>query len=166
MATNFEEYFKPESERKILYVAIPVPKESKEELLDVLKDKIPKKESESSLTIYAHHSTVEFLGGKTARELELAYPGLVPMVGKDIELIITHYGTYDDKVGAVKCKAFIDGKHYDSLRKDHGTQHITIWTAKGGKPVQSNKIDVWLPLEKEIVFTGKIKPFYANDSDK
>jgi hypothetical protein len=166
MATNFEEYFKPDSDRKILYVAIPVPREAKEEILELLKDKIPNKDEDPSLTIYTHHSTIEFLGGKTGRELELAYPGLLPLIGHDIELLVTHYGTYDEKVGAVKCKVFMDGKHFDSLRKDGAAQHITIWTAKGGKPVQSNKIDVWTPLEKQLTFMGKAKPFYANDSDK
>lgn len=132
-----------ESNRKAIYYGAFLYPESHFELLEAVKDKIPK-----DWVIYAHHMTLLF-GKKKNEEVE-AY--LKSNMGKDVNFGAVELGISDDAM-AVK----IDS----DVPTDNEIPHVTIAVTKGGKPFKSNFITNWTPLEVPVRLKAKINAYYG-----
>lgn len=119
--------------RKSLYSGVFLDEGSKQKLLNVLSDVIPK-----GWKIFAHHMTTVF--GKPMDDTD--------EYGKVVNLTATHVGI-SDMAMAVK----VDG--YPS---SNAIPHITVAVNVngGGKPFMSNKITNWEPLPEEIGLSGVV----------
>jgi hypothetical protein len=115
----------------VLYSAVVLDQASKNYILDIFADRIPK-----GWGPIAHHMTIVFGKGiKDKAEL-----------GKDVVLTATELGI-SDMAMAVKVSG------YESVNK---IPHITIAVnPDGGKAVMSNDITKWQPIKRFIV-TGKV----------
>jgi len=95
--------------------------------------------------VIAHHVTIDLGPAKSH---------LIPYLGKTFDIIATDIGKIDGKVIAVKVEIpELEGTHYFSR-----TPHITLAVNRkaGAKPVQSNDIKKWVPLNKRIKLKGKL----------
>ena len=95
--------------------------------------------------VIAHHVTVDSGPAKNH---------LIPYIGKDFTIIATHIGTLDNKVIAVKVKVPM----FEKIHSFNRTPHITLAVNRsvGAKPVQSNDIKKWVPLNKQINLQGTL----------
>jgi len=131
---------------KVLYSAVVLDEKSHDELLAKFKDSIPE-----GWKTFAHHMTIVF--GKGLPE------DLKGDLGKSVELTVTELGK-SDKAMAVKVEGYPpDKKAFKSTNK---IPHITLAvnTLEGGKPVMSNQITNWSPVEnfkvEEFKVTGTV----------
>lgn len=118
-----------EKKSKVLYSAVVLDKESRDEILDKLDEYIP-----SDWKKIAHHMTIKFGEG-------------VDDVGEEVDLTVTHIGISDMAVAAKV-------KGYTSSNK---IPHVTLAVnPDGGKPVMSNKIEDWKKV-KPFKIKGEVK---------
>jgi len=95
----------------------------------------------------AHHVTIKM--GKLPDEL-------VVQKGKKVDIIVTHIGEIVNKAIAVK----VDINKKLKIEENR-THHITLAVNEKEKikPIMSNKIQKWEPLEKPIKLKGIISEF-------
>ena len=118
-----------EKEKKVLYSAVVLDKDSRDELLDKLDEYIP-----SDWKKIAHHMTIKFGEG-------------VDDVGEEVELTVTDIGISNMAIAAKV-------KGYTSSNK---IPHVTLAVnPDGGKPVMSNKIEDWKKV-KPFKIKGEVK---------
>ena len=118
-----------EETNKILYSAVVLDKDSRDELLDKLDKYIP-----SDWKKIAHHMTIKFGEG-------------VDDVGEEVELTVTDIGISNMAIAAKV-------KGYASSNK---IPHVTLAVnPDGGKPVMSNKIEDWKKV-KQFKIKGEVK---------
>ena len=118
-----------EETNKILYSAVVLDKESRDELLDKLDKYIP-----SDWKKIAHHMTIKFGEG-------------VDKVGEEVDLIVTHIGISNMAIAA-KVKGYTSSNEIP---------HVTLAVnPDGGKPVMSNKIEDWKKV-KQFKIKGEVK---------
>jgi len=127
-----------EYNEKILYSAVVLTPDSKEDLLYFLGNQIP-----SDWKVFAHHMTIVFGKGLDNKN----------DLGKEVTLYATEIGM-SDMAMAVK----VEG--YPSTNK---IPHITlaINVNDGGKPVNSNQIANWKALPKSIKLSGIVREIKA-----
>jgi hypothetical protein len=127
---------------KILYSAVVLDDKSREKLLAKVKQLIP-----NNYEVIAHHMTIK---------LGELYPDQKKLIGLRVRLTVDAFGK-GDKVLAVKC-------HADGIKSDNETPHITIAVdrANGGKPVMSNQITKWYPINRPLLLTGVVTEIKAN----
>lgn len=102
--------------------------------------------------VYCEHCTLEFKPKETSDILQFCKENK----GKTFKLEVTHIG-YSEKAIAVVVKT-----NAPSVNK---VKHITLATnPKGGKPYDSNLIEHWEKLDKNILLSGKIEILYAQSS--
>ncbi|MFW5847547.1 MAG: hypothetical protein ACOCVF_01325 [bacterium] len=118
----------------ISYSAVVLDDRSRDRLIKTLEEQIPE-----GWEIITHHMTINM--GEIKPEYE-------KYLGFDVRLIATHIGI-SDKAMAVKVEGF------DTVNK---IPHITVAINRkeGGKPVMSNQITNWEPLDRNIVLKGKV----------
>ena len=97
-------------------------------------------------TLYGHHMTIVFNDGSEAKQL--VANGLDAILGFTQQLRVDTIGISDEAI------AF--GVSGYKTQNEHA--HITIATAPGVKPVKSNEIVNWLPIDGFYV-TGTINKF-------
>ena len=118
-----------EKKSKVLYSAVVLDKESRDELLDKLDKYIP-----SDWKKIAHHMTIKFGEG-------------VDKVGEEVDLIVTHIGISNMAIAA-KVKGYTSSNEIP---------HVTLAVnPDGGKPVMSNKIEDWKKV-KPFKIKGEVK---------
>jgi hypothetical protein len=119
---------------RVLYSAVVLSEHFRKELLDKFQNIIPE-----GWKPFAHHLTINL--GPLDEDLKVAE-------GLGVVLKITHIGK-SDKAMALKC---------DTEISKNKVPHITLAVNvnEGGKPVDSNKIEVWEPLGEEIFVMGAI----------
>jgi hypothetical protein len=127
---------------KVLYSAVVLDEKSKTKLLEKIGQLIP-----DNWVIYCHHMTIK---------LGELYPDQKKLIGLRVRLTVDAFGK-GDKVLAVKC-------HADGIKSDNETPHITIAVdrANGGKPVMSNQITKWYPINRPLLLTGVVTEIKAN----
>lgn len=113
-----------------------------------IKEQLIKKAKELSeipdnYALYADHMTIVYNDGTKGKEL--AANGLEIMVNETIQLHISSIGISEEAI------AF----GIDNYQTQNEHSHITIAVAPGSKPVRSNNIKEWLPIDGCYV-TGKI----------
>lgn len=128
-----------------IYIGIFLNEDSKELLLNKTKQFIPNLDN---WVIYCHHMTLAF-NNKTDSSEQL-FNIYQPYFNDTQTLIVTDIGISDDAI-AVRVK--YNGPTQNEI------PHITIATPINGKPVNSNYIKNWYPLDNEIFIHGIIKPF-------
>lgn len=145
MVTTINEFAKAmESNKKVLYSAVVLTGESRDKLIEAIGDRIP----EGWKTV-AHHMTIIF--GKPLPD---------PVKDKlDSTVRIDAYEIgISDKAIAVKVDRF------PAFETDGVTPkkipHVTVAVSPNGKPVDSNFITEWEPLEHKIQLIGTVKEIY------
>jgi predicted kinase len=122
----------------IFYSAVVLDEKSSSKLLSIFSKFIPKDWNK-----YAHHMTIAF--GKSVPNKE--------DIGKKVELKVTKLGI-SDKAIAVQ----VEG--YQSLNK---IPHITLAVnPDGGKPVDSNNIENWVPIHNIDSIDGIYNEIFVN----
>jgi len=121
--------------KKVLYSAVVLNEDSHNLLINTFKTFIPK-----DFKIYAHHMTINM------GELKEEYR---KYLGMDVMLRVVALGI-DEKVIAVRVEGF------PSVNK---IPHITLAVDvnNGGKPVMSNYITNWQPLDIIFLVKGTVK---------
>lgn len=94
-------------------------------------------------TLYGDHMTIVFNDGTEGKEL--AANGLEIMLNEIVQLSVSSIGISEEAI------AF----GVDNYQTQNEHSHITIAVAPGSKPVRSNNITEWLPIDSFNV-TGKI----------
>ena len=122
------------TQRKISYSAVVLEDSDQHKLLDTFKDNIP-----NDWKKYAHHMTIKM--GELPSEKKQD-------IGQKVELVVKAIGQ-TDKAIAVK----VDG-YWTTNQIEHIT--LAVNTANGGKPVDSNKIENWLPISEPIKVRGTV----------
>lgn len=124
-----------DKKNKIKYASLILDDKSNSKLLSSVGHLIP-----DGWKVYAHHMTINF--GKGLPDY------LKDDLGKTKQIIATAIGK-SDKALAVK----VEGYH-----SDNEIPHVTIAinVKEGGKPVMSNDIKDWQPLQSHINLSGKI----------
>lgn len=131
---------KEEMEKKILYSAVVLDRESRVILSNKIGDFIP-----DGWQPFMHHMTIAF--GKALESLNLGSDE-----GREITLKVTHFGK-SDMAMAVKVEGYI------TL---NDIPHVTVATniIMGGKPHMSNKIQDWEEIEP-FTITGIVSNVYS-----
>lgn len=121
--------------RKTKFASLVLDEKSKSKLLAAVGYLVP-----DGWKVYAHHMTINF-GKGLSDELK-------GDLGEDKQIRATAIGK-SDKALAVK----VEGYH-----SDNAIPHVTIAinVNEGGKPVMSNDITDWEPLENYIKLNGKV----------
>lgn len=130
-------------EIKWIYFGVFLDNESKNILYNHVKEYIPQ-----DWKIFCHHMTIAF-NNKTERAQEL-YNNYSKYFGQEIKLEITHIGISNDAI-AVKVNYMNDIQNK--------IPHITVAIPQNGKPVNSNYIENWKPLNKTFILNGIINVF-------
>lgn len=94
-------------------------------------------------TLYADHMTIVFNDGSEAKQL--AANGLEILLNETIQLHISSIGMSEEAI------AF----GIDNYQTQNKQSHVTIAVAPGSKPVKSNDIVDWLPIDGFSI-TGKL----------
>lgn len=125
-----------------MYSAVVLDEKSKSKLLEKVGQLIP-----DNWVIYCHHMTINM------GELR---PEQKRLVGLKVRLTVDAFGV-GEKVLAVKC-------HADGINSDNATPHITIAVDRmaGGKPVMSNQISKWYPINRPLLLTGIVTEVEGN----
>ena len=126
-----------------IYSAAFLTKDAKALLLNELKDKIPK-----GWKIYAHHMTLLF--GKAKDESIQKY--IDEHIDTEVNLRAVALGESPDAM-AVKIES--------DVPTANKIPHVTIAVPNGGKPVNSNKITNWEPLDHPINLSATIGEFFG-----
>lgn len=110
----------------VLYSAVVLDNASKNKLLEMVGDRIPK-----GWKTFGHHMTINFGELKDKSD-----------IGKEITLTVTEVGL-SDKAMAVKVIGY---------KSKNTVPHITVAVnPDGGKPVMSNDITKWQPIKQFVV---------------
>lgn len=119
---------------RVLYSAVVLTEHFHKALLDNFQHLIPE-----GWKVFAHHMTINL--GPLKEDMKATE-------GVGVVLKLTHIGK-SDKAIALKC---------DTDLSHNRIAHITLAVNvnEGGKPVDSNKIEVWEPLYEEIFVMGEI----------
>lgn len=127
---------------RIMYSAVVLDDKSRSKLLEKVQALIPK-----NYEVIAHHMTINM------GELR---PEQKRLVGLKVRLTVDAFGV-GEKVLAVKC-------HADGINSDNATPHITIAVDRmgGGKPVMSNQITKWYPINRPLLLTGIVTEVEGN----
>jgi hypothetical protein len=91
-----------------------------------------------------HHMTINM--GKALPQIE-AY------LGTKQKLDITHYGISDKAIAVRVVGFYVDPGEIN--RKPHIT--VAVNRRDGGKPVDSNKITNWIPVDGLVTLSGEVK---------
>ncbi len=91
-----------------------------------------------------HHMTINM--GK-------ALPQIESYLGTKQKLDITHYGISDKAIAARVVGFYVDPGEIN--RKPHIT--VAVNRRDGGKPVDSNKITNWIPVDGLVTLSGEVK---------
>ena len=126
-----------------IYFGIFLNDDSKKNLYRATKEFIP----DNNWKIFCHHMTIAF--NNRSQEAQELFHQYQPMFNKQESLVATHIGISED---AIAVKVNFNGPTANKI------PHITIATPQNGKPVNSNYIQHWMPLDEEINLTGIIKP--------
>ena len=132
-----------ESKNKVLYSAVVLDEKSRDKLLDLMRLCVDVPADWKRL---AHHMTIVFKEGLPEE--------LKDDLNKDVILTVKSVGVSDDAIA-------VGVEGYPSTKD---TPHITLALPPNGKPVNSNYINDWRPVEEEILLNGKvseIKPSYS-----
>lgn len=123
-----------------IYYGVFFSQATKEQLIQKAKEltEIP-----DNWTLYADHMTIVFNDGTEGKEL--AANGLEIMLNEIVQLSVSSIGISEEAI------AF----GVDNYQTQNEHSHITIAVAPGSKPVRSNNITEWLPIDSFNV-TGKI----------
>lgn len=139
-----------------IYFGLFLTDKSKEELMKVANEMVPKQMTEVT-NIYLEHITLLHKNDKHHFKLQI-YCLLNHMfedfVGQTYEVAITHIG-FNQKAMAFKVE-LPDGFPCFIYK----TYHITIGTFNNAKPVESNNITNWHKLYKPIGVTTILKKVY------
>jgi hypothetical protein len=100
---------------------------------------------------FCHHMTIAFNNGSA--KAQEAYNIYEPYFGEGVDLIATHIGVSND---AIAVKVDFTGETQNRF------PHVTLATPINGKPVNSNYIKNWQPLEKPIELYGTFRAFTKN----
>ncbi len=130
--------------KKWNYIGCFLDEESKAKLLDRYKYLIPK-----DWTIFAHHGTTCYNGNVETQDEN--FERFKHLIGKKVVLEIIGVGV-SDKAVAVLVR---------NLVSDNQTKHITLATAPGVKPVESNNITDWYYHYTPVYVTGTYG-YFAN----
>ena len=122
------------TDRKISYSAVVLEEKDQRNLLDTFKDSIP-----NDWKKYAHHMTIK-MGELPAEKKQ--------DIGQKVELTVKAIGQ-SDKAIAVKVEGY-----WTTNQIAHITLAVNV--AGGGKPVDSNKIENWLPVSEPIKVQGTV----------
>jgi hypothetical protein len=122
------------TQRKISYSAVVLDEADQQKLLETFKDNI-----HTDWKKYAHHMTIKM--GELPPEKRQD-------IGKKVVLTIKSLGQ-SDKAVAVQVEGYWT---------TNDTPHITLAVNvnEGGKPVDSNKIEQWLPISQQIKVRGTV----------
>lgn len=129
--------------RDWIYLGVFLDDDSRKKLVELAKTVMG-----DTWRIYCHHMTIAF-NNRRKEALDM-YEYYQPEFGKEIDLVATHIGISED---AIAVKIDYNDK---SLNK---FPHITLATPYDGKPVNSNYIHNWKPLEEPISLHGTINCF-------
>ena len=124
-----------------LYVGVMLDKQSQQKLLNDLSDIIP-----NDWRKIAHHMTI-----KTGNKPDNLSQFIEDNMGQTFALTATDIGISNDAI-AVKVSTDVPTKN--------AIPHITIAVPPNGKPVNSNYITNWKPLESPIQLSGNISTKY------
>lgn len=122
---------------------------------EISKDKLRSLLPENTYKVFCDHMTIAFKTQFTDDIVEYCEN----LLGENFEMTATHIGQTED-VMAVKVET--------DCKSTNGTKHITLCTfTPNGKPVQSNFIKEWTPLEKPMILNGVVKSFpFSVQEDK
>ena len=124
-----------ENKKQVLYSAVILDDDARDHLLSLVKEYV---EIPFNWEKMAHHMTIIFKEGLPQQ--------LKDDLGKRVHLHLKNIGVSDDAI-AVE----VDG--YPSTKDK---PHITVAIPKDGKPVNSNYITDWRPIEEDIILKGKV----------
>ena len=145
MVTKINEFVKiMEGNRRVTYSAVVLTDDSRETLLDAIGEQIPE-----GWKVIAHHMTIIF-----AKPL----PELVKDKLDDTVSLFAYEIGVSEKALAVKVKGFPAFENDGITPKK--IPHVTVAVSPIGKPVDSNFITEWKPLDQEIELTGTVKELY------
>lgn len=126
-----------------IYFGVFLDNESKNHLLDITNDVVS-----DNWKTYCHHMTIAFNDGSD-KALSL-YNVYKEYFGANTVIVATHIGVSKDAI-ALK----IDFKGLTANK----VPHVTLATPVGGKPVNSNYITNWQPLDKPVILRGQFDVF-------
>ena len=129
-----------------IYFGIFIDEKSKQDILNLLKENnivIP-----NDWKIVNHHMTIAF-NNKSDEAIQL-YNLYTDKFNSTKSLTIDAIGISDDAI-AVRVQ-------YDEPIANK-IPHITVAIPQNGKPVNSNYIQNWFPIKKNITINGIVKPF-------
>lgn len=125
-----------------IYFGVFLDKNSSEYILNKVGEYVPE-----NWKLFCHHMTIAF-NNKT-ENVENLYQTYKERFGEQVNLTITELGISDD---AIAVKVNYDGEIMNDI------PHITVATPLNGKPVNSNFIRKWKPIEPFNV-TGILNAF-------
>lgn len=120
--------------RKVSYSAVVLDDTGQKKLLEFFRDKI-----DSNWKEFAHHMTIKM--GELPQDKKQD-------IGKKVQLTAYEFGK-SDKAVAVKVRGY-----WTTNEVAHIT--LSVNTADGGKPIDSNKIENWEPLPNTIPLSGTV----------
>ncbi len=119
-----------------MYSALVLDERSHNKLIQVFADVIPE-----GWEVFAHHMTISMgpLSGPLSK-----------LKGIEAQARVTHFAC-DDRVCAVKVETNVPSKN--------SIKHITVAVNRigGGKPVHSNELSNWQPVQSEFDVVGIVK---------
>jgi len=124
-----------ENKDKILYSAVVLDEDARDHLLMLVKNYVDIPLSWKKL---AHHMTIIF-NEELPEELK-------DDKDKRVLLHLKNIGISEDAIA-------VEVEGYPSTKK---IPHITVAIPKEGKPVNSNYITDWIPIEEDIILKGKV----------
>jgi hypothetical protein len=131
------------SDKKPIYYGAFLYPESHYELLNHFRSSIPE-----DWKTFAHHMTLLFGKNKNPEVEEFIKNNM----GKDVILQVGRLGISDDAIAV---------DIYSDVPSDNKIPHITLAVPPGGKPVNSNKITEWEPVNEPISLKANISAFYG-----
>ena len=123
-----------------VYYGVFFAEKSREFLINKAKELV---EIPENWTLYADHMTIVYNDGSEAKEL--VANGFEILLGNLQQLRIASIGVSDEAIAFGVADFTTQNKH----------SHITIAIAPGSKPVKSNNIQKWMPIDGFYI-TGKI----------
>lgn len=132
-------------EKDWIYYGLFLSDDSKELLIDTFKDAIP-----DGWKLYCDHMTVIY--NDHSEEAEWWGKSCSGKIGKKAVLFVSHIGI-SDKAIAVKVYG------YPTHNK---IPHITIAVSPNGKPVDSNGIVDWWPVNDGVSLSAEMRCIYRN----
>lgn len=118
------------------YTALVLTDESHNKLISAFRNEIP-----SDWEVIAHHMTINMGNIK---------PEWATLLGAFSDLLVTDFAM-NEKVAAVKVKT--------DVPTVNDTPHITVAVNRraGGKPVMSNNLKNWAPIEEPFLLRGRVE---------